>query len=61
MSQLLEVGRQVRVNIYGAIYDGKINEITDSTITLEEDCGSARLYKVLYRNNIAAIELRVQK
>lgn len=61
MSDFLQKGRQVRVNVYGAIYDGKISEVTDSVITLEEDCGSATLYKVLYRDNIAAIEMRIPK
>lgn len=61
MSELLKKGRQVRVNVYGSIYDGVISEITDSTITLEEDCGSAKLYKVLYKDNIAAFEMRLPK
>lgn len=57
--EYLEVGRLVRINCYGTIYDGVIKSIDNDTIVLEEKCGTSNLIKIIYRHNVAAIELRV--
>lgn len=59
MKKLL--GNTVRVNVYGTIYDGIVVDVDDNIITLEEDCGSTKLVKMLFKNNIAAIETRMPK
>lgn len=59
MKKLL--GNTVRVNVYGTIYDGVVVDVDDDSITLEEDCGSTKLVKTLFKNNIAAIETRIPR
>lgn len=59
MKELL--GKIVHINAYGIIYDGTVVSVEDNTITIEEDCGSSKLVKILFINNIAAIETRFSK
>lgn len=59
MEKILEIGKHVRINVFGTIYDGTVTEVTDEYVKLEENCGSSTLVKVLFRNNIAAIERRI--
>lgn len=55
------IGKIVRINVYGSIYDGTVVSVDDGTITLEEDCGSSKLVKIIFISNIAAIETRFLK
>lgn len=55
------LGKHIKANVYGTMYDGTVTNITDNTIVLEEDCGYSKLVKTLFINNIAAIEMRVPK